>query len=83
MNTSLVCRKTLCCIVASVVPSSTMATYSAYEHFGWLARVAPAFKVDGDKVEVLQDPVQFYERLKVCICMYTSIKHINIVSIET
>ena len=83
MNTSLVCRKTLCCIVAGVVPSSTMATYSAYEHFGWLARVAPAFRVDGDKVEVLQDPAQFYERLKVCISMYPRIKHINIVSIET
>ena len=53
-----------------VPTSATMATYNAYEHFGWIARVAPAFRVDGDKVEVLQDPTQFYERLKVCTVHY-------------
>ena len=49
-----------------------MATYSASEHFGWIARAAPAFRVDGDKVEVLRDPSQFYERLKV-YCVFNSV----------
>lgn len=37
----------------------------SFEEFEWLNDYAPCFVIDSNKIEILNEPSQFYNRLKV------------------
>ncbi len=54
------------------VKSNSFHSSDPLSHFSWIADVAPSFPVNGKKIEVLSEPSEFYQKLKVfpaeCIC---------------
>lgn len=39
---------------------------SDFNEFKWLKEYAPCFEIDAKNIEIIQEPKDFYENLKVC-----------------
>lgn len=56
---------------------------STYQYFSWIGQHAPCFPICGDQVQVLTEPTQFFEVLKVCVLIFHHCRFYKLIPIST
>lgn len=63
--------------LASSRPPGFTGVEGLLSRFHWMANHVPAFRVPGGHIHILHSPDEFYQAMKVCMCVFTRWKSSN------